>query len=183
MNFVDIILGIILLYAIFKGLRNGFFVELASLFSLLLGIYLSIKFSDFTADFIRKNLSFDSEYLEIIAFLVTFVLVVIAVTLLAKVFTKIVDFASLGWINRLFGAVFGLLKMIFILSISIHFFQKINTNNAFISEEKTNQSILYNPIIEVSKFVFPIISDWFDIFKEENTENHIENQPSLDEIP
>jgi len=160
-NFVDIILGIILLYAIFKGFRNGFFVELASLVSLLLGVYLSIEFSDFTADFIRKSLSFDSEYLEIIAFLVTFVLVVIAVILLAKVFTKIVDFASLGWINRLFGAVFGLLKMIFILSVSIHFFQKINTNGIFVSEEKTNQSLLYNPIVEISIFIFPIVEQWF----------------------
>jgi len=169
-NFVDIILGIILLYAIFKGFRNGFFVELASLVSLLLGVYLSIEFSDFTADFIRKNLSFDSEYLEIIAFFVTFVLVVIAVTLLAKVFTKIVDFASFGWINRLFGAVFGLLKMIFILSVSMHFFQKININEVFISKEKTNQSLLYNPIVEISIFVFPIVEQWFDKTVEEQEE-------------
>jgi len=182
MNFVDIILGVVLLYALFKGLKNGFFVELASLVSLLLGVYLSIEFSDFTADFIRKNLSFDSEHIEIIAFLVTFVLVVLGVMLLAKAFTKIADFASLGWINRLFGAVFGLLKMIVILSISIHFFQKINTNEVFISEEKTNQSVLYNPIVEVSQFVFPIIFDWFDIFKEEENTKTQENQTEKSEF-
>jgi len=171
MSFVDIILGIILLYAIFKGLRNGFFVELASFTSLLLGVYLSIEFSDYTACFIREELSSDSEYLEIIAFLVTFVLVVVAVMLLAKAFTKIADFASLGWINRLLGAVFGLLKIIFILSISIHFFQKINTNEIFVSQEKTNQSVLYNPIAEISRFVFPIIEQWFDKTLEEQENN------------
>jgi len=160
-NFVDIILGIILLYGFLRGLRNGFFMELASLVCLLLGVYLSIEFSDFVADFIRKSISFDSEHLEIIAFLVTFISVVIVVILLAKIFTKIVSFANLGWINRLLGAVFGLVKVTFILSISIHFFQKINTNEIFVSKEKTNESVLYSPIVEISEYIFPIVSEWF----------------------
>jgi len=171
-NFIDIFLGIILLYGLFKGLKNGLFVELASLVSLLLGVYLSIEFSNLTADFIRETLSFDSDYLEIIAFLITFILVVVLVTLLAKVFTKIVDFANLGLINRLLGAVFGLVKIIFILSISMHFFQKINTNEVFLSKEKMDESILYNPVVETSELIFPVVSELFDkaIQKEEHQE-------------
>lgn len=167
MNFIDIILAGILLYGLIKGLWRGLFVELASLVSLLLGIYLAVKFSGFTADFIRNKFSSDSEYLEIIAFAITFILVVVGIILLAKVFTKIADFASLGWINRLFGAVFGVIKMIFILSIFLHFFQKINITGALIPEEKLNQSILYNPIVEASETVFPAISEWFDKAKNE----------------
>lgn|SRR5690606_7427746 len=167
MNFLDLILAVILLYGLIKGLWKGLFVELASLISLLLGVYLSIKFSGFTADFIREKFSSDSEYLEIIAFAITFILVVIGVVLLAKVFTKIADFSGLGWVNRLFGALFGLIKMIFILSIFLHFFQKINANGALVSEEKLNQSVLYNPVVKASEFVFPTISGWFDKAKEE----------------
>jgi len=174
-NFIDIFLGIILLYGLFKGLKNGLFVELASLVSLLLGVYLSIEFSNLTADFIRETLSFDSDYLEIIAFLITFILVVVLVTLLAKVFTKIVDFANLGLINRLLGAVFGLVKIVFILSISMHFFQKININETFLSKEKMDSSILYNPVVETSEFIFPVVSELFDkaIQKEEYQEQEI----------
>lgn len=167
MNFLDLILAAILLYGLVKGLWKGLFVELASLISLLLGIYLAIKFSGFTADFIRKNFASDLEYLEIIAFAVTFLLVVIGIVLLAKVFTKIAYFSGLGWINSLFGAVFGLVKMIFILSILLQFFQKINTEGTLISEEKLNESLLYNSVLETSEYVFPIISEWFDKAKEE----------------
>jgi len=98
--------------------------------------------------------------------------------LLAKIFTRIVSFANLGWINRLLGAVFGLAKVIFILSISIHFFQKINTNEIFVSEEKTDESVLYNPIVEISEYVFPIVSDWFDRVTEE--EQNIEKNDSFE---
>ncbi len=167
MNFLDLILAAILLYGLIKGLWKGLFVELASLVSLLLGVYLSVKFSGFTANFIREKFSSESEHLEIIAFAITFILVIIGIFLLAKVFTKIADFSGLGWINRLFGAIFGLIKMIFILSIFLHFFQKINANGALVSEEKLNQSVLYNPVVKTSEYVFPIISEWFDKAKEE----------------
>lgn len=167
MNFLDIILATILLYGLVKGLWKGFFVEFASLISLLLGIYLAIRFSGFTATFIRENFSAESEYLEITAFAITFLMVVISIVLLAKVFTKIADFASLGWINRLLGGVFGLIKTIFILSVFLHFFQKINAKNTFFSEEKLNESLLYHPVVKTSEFVFPIISEWFDKATEE----------------
>ena len=51
MNFIDIILAGILLYGLIKGLWKGLFVELASLVSLLLGVYLSIKFLNATPRF------------------------------------------------------------------------------------------------------------------------------------
>src|SRR5690606_3106605 len=167
MNFLDIILAVILLYGLVKGLWKGFFVEFASLISLLLGIYLAIKFSGFTANLIREHFSTESEYLEIIAFAITFILVVVGVVLLAKIFTKIADFASLGWVNRLLGGAFGLIKMIFILSVFLHFFQKINATNTFFSEEKLNESVLYTPVVKTSETVFPTISEWFAKAKEE----------------
>lgn len=167
MNFLDILIGALLVYGLIKGIWKGLFVELASLLSLLLGIFVAVKFSGFTADFIRENFLTDSEYIEIIAFAGTFLLVVIAIVLLAKVFTRMANFASLGWINRMFGGVFGLLKMVLILSVLLHFFQKTNQNEALISEEKLDQSVLYHPVKQTSEFIFPVLAEWFDKAKQE----------------
>lgn len=167
MNFLDVIIGALLLYGLIRGIWRGLFVEFASLISLLLGVFIAVNFSGFTAAFIREKFSSDSEYIEIIAFAVTFILVVIAIILLAKVFTKVADFASLGWINRLLGGVFGLLKMVFILSIALHFFQKINQNSVLVSEESLVRSVLYNPVKQTSELVFPVLSEWFDKAREE----------------
>ncbi len=166
MNFLDILIGALLVYGLIKGIWKGLFVELASLLSLLLGVFIAVKFSSFTADFIREKFLSDSEYIEIIAFAVTFLLVVMAIILLAKVFTKMANFANLGWINRIFGGVFGLLKMVLVLSILLHFFQEINQNEVLISEEKLDQSVLYHPVKQTSELVFPVLTEWFDKAKE-----------------
>ena len=176
MNFLDIVVLVLLLLGIFQGLWKGFFVEIASLFSLVLGVFIAIKFSDYTAQWIRENYFKDSEYLEIIAFTITFLAVLIGVILLGKVFTRLADFSGLGWINRLLGAVFGLLKMAFILSIALHYFGKFNSNNFLVSEEKLSDSKLYEPILQVSETLFPILTDWFNKVKEENEELNIENK-------
>src|SRR5690606_41924175 len=109
---------------------------LASFISLLAGIFVAIKFSSFTAGFLRDSLSKEWEHIEIIAFAITFVAVVIGITLLAKIFTKIADFSGLGWINKILGGVFGLLKIVLILSVFLHFFEKINENNALVRSEE-----------------------------------------------
>ena|SRR5690606_12799082 len=165
MNVFDIILLAFLLFGFIRGLWSGFFVSLASFISILVGIFIAVKFSSLTANFLRDNLSQDWKHIEIIAFAITFIAVVIGIALLAKVFTKIADFSGLGWINKILGGVFGLLKIVLILSVFLHFFEKINENNALVSEKTLQESILYRPISEVSEIIFPTLSDWFEKIK------------------
>jgi membrane protein required for colicin V production len=83
-------LGAFLLYALFTGKMA--FIELASLISLILGIYIAIKCS-YMIRAMLANVSW-SKYIEIIAFGLTFIAVV-AVHILAKLLTGIMDFAFL----------------------------------------------------------------------------------------
>ncbi|WP_026716741.1 CvpA family protein [Flavobacterium gelidilacus] len=162
MSFIDIIFAAFLAYALYKGIKNGLFVELASLVALLAGIFVALKFSDFTKSIIENNVSWDPKYIEIIAFALTFIAVVAGIHLFAKVLTKIADFAFLGWINKLAGAVFSMLKTILALSIVILLFEKINVNNMIAKEETLDDSIFYNPIKKVSEFVYPQIEEWYE---------------------
>jgi len=54
MGFVDIILGGLLGYALYKGVKNGLFVEVASLVSLLAGIYFATKFKELKIKLFNK---------------------------------------------------------------------------------------------------------------------------------
>jgi membrane protein required for colicin V production len=166
MSFLDIVLGAFLLYALFKGMKNGLFIELASLLSLILGIYIAIKFSYMIREMLAGHVSWSAKYIEIIAFGLTFIAVVLAVHVLAKVLTGIMDFAFLGIFNKLAGAAFSVLKTILLLSIVINLFQKININNMIAKEETLNKSLFYNPIQEVSKYIYPSLEKWYANFKE-----------------
>lgn len=170
MSFIDIIFAALLGYAIYKGLKNGLFVEVASLLALIVGIFIAIKFSHIVRAVIETKVSWDPKYIEITAFALTFIAVVIVIHLSAKLLTKIVDFAYLGWINRLAGAGFSILKTILALSIVILLFEKININNILVEEETLNDSIFYNPTKEISAFVYPQIEEWYESFSEKPKE-------------
>lgn len=170
MSFIDIIFAALLGYALYKGIKNGLFVELASLVALIAGIFIALKFSGFTKSILENNVSWNPKYIEIISFALTFIAVVAGIHLFAKVLTKIADFAFLGWVNKLAGAVFSMLKTILALSIVILLFEKINVNNMIAKQETLDESMFYNPIKKVSEFVYPQIEEWYDGFKEENLE-------------
>ena len=76
------------------------------------------------------------------------------------------DFAQLGWMNKLAGAFFSVLKTILALSIVILFFEKINVKNAIIEQETLDNSIFYNPIKEVAAFIYPQIETIYESLKE-----------------
>lgn len=166
MGFLDIVFTALLGYALYTGLKNGLFVEIASFGSLIIGIFVAIKFSHLVGLALEDIIKVNPKYIEIVAFAITFLLVVIGIYLLAKFFTGVFSFASLGWLNKLGGAVFSVLKTILMLSVVIGLFQKININHMLVKEETLNNSVFYNPIQEVSKFMYPSLEKWYEEFKE-----------------
>lgn len=170
MNYLDIVLAIFLTTGLITGIKNGFFVELASLVSMLLGIYIAIKFSYVTRAYLEAHHSWNPKTVQVAAFAITFVAVIIGISLLAKFFTGLANFASLGIFNKLIGGVFGVLRTILIISIALNLLQKINFDYTFVDKETMDESTLYYPIQEVSKAVYPSIEDWFTAFKEKGFE-------------
>ena len=82
MNILDIILVIPIVLLAFAGFRKGLIKELASLVALILGIYFAVYFSDWTAGFLTQHFDINQRYVFIIAFVLTFIGVVILVSLL-----------------------------------------------------------------------------------------------------
>ncbi len=175
MSFLDIIMGALLVYAMYNGLKKGLFVELASFVALFIGIFVAIKFSYIVRAMIENQVSWSPKYIEITAFGLTFLIVVAGIHLLAKTFTKIADFASIGWLNKLGGAGFSVLKTVLALSIVLSLFQKININNLLAKQETLDSSLFYNPIQEVSQFIYPSLNKWYDDVKAKTKDLNLES--------
>jgi membrane protein required for colicin V production len=165
MGFLDIVLGGLLAFALYKGIRNGLFVELASLVSLLAGIYFAIKFSSFIKGILTGFFHWNPNTIQVIAFVLTFILVVIGISLLGKFLTKIADFAYLGWINKLGGGFFRVLKTILIVGIVFNVFEKINYNHFLAKKETLDNSLFYNPVQKTAGYMYPSIEKWYDALK------------------
>jgi len=160
MDIIDIVFAVLIGLSAFRGLRNGLFVELASLISFFIGIYIAVKFSYLVGGFIG-----DSKTAKITAFIITLIIVVVAIHLLAKVFSKIADFVFLGWLNKLGGAVFAILKTVLLLGIVLSLFQKVNIDNALVSKETQDKSLFFNSILKTSEVLLPVLTDWFKDLK------------------
>ena len=166
MTVIDIVLGALLLFGLVRGFMKGLFVEIASLLALVLGVYGAIHFSNFAASFLDSRVDWDEKYINIVAFAITFVVIVLAIGLAGKALTKLADFAALGILNKLLGGVFGALKIGLILSVVLIVFDKMNNTLPFVDEKDLEKSILYKPVKSVAPIIFPsILNDK----KEENS--------------
>ena len=157
MNILDIILAVILLFGIVRGFKNGFFVEVTSLVALALGVYGAIHFSYFAGDFLKDKVDWPEKTLQIVAFAITFLIIVLLISLTGKLLTKIADVAALGILNKIAGAAFGAAKLALILSIILIVFSKLNRTLPFVSEEGLSSSILYSPVKNLAPTLFPSI--------------------------
>ena len=155
MSIIDIVLGALLLFGLIRGAMKGLFVEIASLFALVLGVFGAIHFSYFVADLIESKVDWDEKTMNIIAFATTFVIIVLAISLAGKALTKLADFAALGVINKFLGALFGGLKVALILSIVLLVFKRLNPSLKMVSDEELKTSIFYEPVGVLAPLILP----------------------------
>lgn len=151
----DIVIAALLGFGFIRGLFKGLFVEVASLVGLVAGVFGAMHFSYFAGDFLSEHLDWEENYISLSAFALTFIGIVIIITLAGKILTKIADFAALGFLNKILGGIFGFLKIALILSVVFSFFIKITNNIPFLSEEEIEKSVLVTPIKNIAPILFP----------------------------
>jgi membrane protein required for colicin V production len=162
MNYIDIVLGILLVLAAISGFRKGLVVELASLAALVLGIWGAIEFSYITSEFLVENFDWKWDHLNIASFIITFVVIVILVHIVGSTVNKLVETVMLGFVNKLAGLVFGILKSALILSIVLVVFDKIDEDMEILSKDTKAESRMYEPIRNLAPTIFPFINFWDD---------------------
>ncbi|MGE4586627.1 MAG: CvpA family protein, partial [Mangrovibacterium sp.] len=149
--------GLLLLAAAVRGFVKGFVYELASLAALILGVWGAVRLSGYTAGFIRETFSWSPDRLNLIAFFVTFVLIVVLVHLAGILLNKLVDAVALGFLNHTAGLFFGIIKAAFILSILLFLFDQFDREARLIPEKDKENSRVYEPLKDFAFSVFPFI--------------------------
>jgi len=157
MQIIDIILGGLILFGVFRGFIKGLFVQIAAITSLVLGIYGAIHFSNFVAHLLSNKTSWNNTTINIVSFAITFIIIVLLITIAGKAFTKLADFAAIGLLNKILGAIFGGVKIALILSVLLNIFDKFNNVLTFLDEDTKEEAVFYKPIQEIVPTFFPNI--------------------------
>lgn len=175
MNILDIIFLVPLLFALYRGFKKGMIHMAASLVALVLGIIGAIKLRPLFASLLDSLFDISPDYMNVIAFSVAFVFIVLVVHLVAFIMEKLIKAVALNFVNRVLGMGFGLLVTAFVISMILWPVNQVNEKKQIIKPERIEGSFLYKPLSAFAPAVFPYLKkqDWKEFIpkRKEGEEN------------
>lgn len=141
MNALDLILIFPLIWAGFRGFKNGLITEVVSIAALVGGIYLALHYTDSIAQYIHNDAA------QLIACALIFGGVLLGGYLgglLAKKITAIPDL-----LDKILGIVLGVAKVLVLCSLLLIGLKAIDVKNVILTDKVTENSWLY-PYMEKS---------------------------------
>ncbi|MBR4390772.1 MAG: CvpA family protein [Bacteroidales bacterium] len=161
MNYLDIIIVVLFIVFGLGGWRKGIIIEVTTLLGLGLGLYGAFHFSDFTAEQLVRWVEIDPKYLNLIAFVVTFIVVALLVNVLGRMVSKVVKNLNLGFIDKIGGFVIGVAKGLLLCSLLVMLLNVMNFKG-IVKDDAKKESLLY-PYVEAT---VPYVYQGFDLVKE-----------------
>ena len=158
MNTLDIILLLLFIPGIIHGLSKGLMEQAVSLVGVVLGALLAYKYYTEMGAWLGGFWKVSETVLNIVGFAIILLLTLAVVVLIAKLITKIVDMASLGWLNRVLGMVLSLFITALVLGILVLVFEALNGQFDLVHESKLlEESVVYPLLKDFAQTVLPFL--------------------------
>ena len=158
---LDIILLICFLPGIIRGLSKGFLEQALSLGGIFLSVWAAFKFSTLVCGWLKPYLSLSETTLSVVAFALILVAVCLAVLIVAKLLTKVLEMSMLGWLDKVLGLAFALVVNALLLGVFIILFDTLNLKFGFVKPEVLDASTVYTTLRDLSYLVFPYLKAFF----------------------
>ncbi len=156
---MDIFIAIPLLWGLVRGLYKGIVMSVGSFLGLCLGVFLAYKYAPLFANVLTEWFTLSTQICYTLAYIFIFLIVALLTFLVAKILDKFLSIITLGWLNKLLGAVFGLLKYALIISVIVNLADYAGQYVKIIPQQCKENSIFYKPVKKLGPWVVPHISD------------------------
>jgi len=124
--FIDILFLFVMIAAFLKGYSKGLIVAVFSFAAIIIGLATALKLSSAVAVWLQTSTTISSYWLPFLSFALVMFGVVLLVRTGAKIVEKTVQFAMMGWVNKLGGIILYAALYISLLSVVIFFFDKMH---------------------------------------------------------
>lgn len=95
--------------------------------------------------------------LNVISFALIAIVTALVLHLVGALITKALKAVSLGFLNRLLGLVFAVLKVGLVLGLLILLFETLNSSLGLVKPEKLENAVVYGALRDASNAIFPIL--------------------------
>jgi membrane protein required for colicin V production len=164
--FIDVAFCILMVLAIFKGLRKGLVLGIFSLFAFMIGLAAALKLSAVVAAYLDEKAAGITKFLPLLSFMLVFIAVVLLAGLVGRIIKKTIRFAMLGWLDSLGGIVLFAFIYSIIFSVFLFFAVKLY----LIKSTTIESSIIYPYISQLGPKVIDNIGKIVPIFRDMFTE-------------
>jgi membrane protein required for colicin V production len=157
MNTLDIVLLLLFIPGIIRGISKGFLEQAIALVGIVFSVWAAFKFLTPACDLLRQYITIPDTILQVVAFLLILIVVSVVVLLLAKLLTKVVEMALLGWLNKALGLVSAILITAVVLGVLIILFDTVNGQFNLVKSDILETSVVYNLLKDFGYFIFPFL--------------------------
>ena len=161
MSILDIILLVCFIPAVIRGISRGFVEQLIALLSIIIGAWVACHFGGTLAGWAAGYLHVNEKLLNVICFTLTIIVASVLLFLIGRLITGVIKIAMLGWLDRLLGVVFALLKAALVLGLAVTLFDTLNGLVGLVSQETLDESVLYPGLKNFADTVFPYLKKLF----------------------
>ena len=133
MNWVDVVIIIYLVVSVISGLMQGLIRTVLSIIGLIVGIILAAHFYKQLGNIL--TFISNRDVANIVAFIIILLVIMVIAALIAHFLRSLIKAIMLGWIDRLGGAVLGLILGMLSVSAFLSIIVKY-TNSSLIIDSK-----------------------------------------------
>jgi membrane protein required for colicin V production len=123
-NTLDIVMLVLLALAAFSGFRQGFVLEIAGIFGAIVALAVArVEYPDVRATL--QQFAPHSPWLTVVAYVLVFLVVWGAIVILARKVRSLVRLMMLGWLDRLGGALIGLVQGVLLVELLLYLARRV----------------------------------------------------------
>lgn len=144
---LDLVIVVFCAFLVAKGIWKGFVKEIAGIVAVIGGVAVSFLFhaqvQPHMAAFVGER------YVQLVSYVIVFLGFYLVVMLLGKLLDKILRSIMLGGVNRVLGALFGLIKACFWLTLLTFAYTKLHLGIGFNHPVWVTDSICYPFLLDL----------------------------------
>lgn len=159
MSWLDIIILLPLLIGLVRGLMRGFVVELTAIVAIILGAIGTKMWGAPFAIWLNQQFAWAEAICSVVSYALLFLGITLLLNVVAKLISRLFKAVNLGWLNRLFGALFGVAKWAAIVLFIVLCVHRLDDQFHFFKDDLKQQSTIYNYTTPLSEKVWKAVKE------------------------
>ena len=153
MNVFDLLVCLVVAWAVWNGWRKGCIVQLCGLAGVVVAVWVAARFGPAVGAWCRVEPSAAAPA----GFFISLVVILLAVAIFGRILRKLIHFAGLGFADVALGIAVAVVKYLLVLSVLCSAFDRLNADFRFVEPRILEQSKTYRPLLRLSEAVFPFV--------------------------